>query len=69
MWDWWRIIEFVNEYKLKDLRFCTQQFSKDANWKMLLWLAFVLSKQYSDKLSDDVSKRNKKRRKRNTSLL
>jgi len=56
MWDWWRIIEFVDENKLKDLRFCTQQFSKDANWKMLLWLAFVLSKQYSDKLSDDVSR-------------
>ena len=37
MWDWWRIIEFVDEDKLKDLRFCTQQFSKDANWKMLLW--------------------------------
>lgn len=56
MWDWWRIIEFVDKDNLTDLRFCTQQFSKDANGKMLLWLAFVLLKQYSDKLSADISR-------------
>ena len=53
-----QIIELVDEGTIKDLRFCTQQFSRDANGKMLLGLAFVLSKQYSDKLSDDVKRGN-----------
>ena len=42
-----QIIELVDSGEIKDLKFCTQQFSKDANGKMLLGLAFVLSKQYS----------------------
>jgi DNA invertase Pin-like site-specific DNA recombinase len=55
-----QIIELVDSRTIKDLRFCTQQFSRDANGKMLLGLAFVLSKQYSDKLSDDVRRGNEK---------
>lgn len=56
MWDAARIIDYIDDDSLTDLRFCTQQFSKDANGIMLLWLSFVLSKQYSDKLSSDVSR-------------
>lgn len=58
MGDGGRIIELVDDDSITDLRFCTQQFSKDANGKMLLGLAFVLSKQYSDKLSGDVIRGN-----------
>jgi hypothetical protein len=50
------LIDMVDRGVISDLRFCTQQFSKDANGKMLLGMAFVLSKQYSDKISDDVSR-------------
>lgn len=56
MGDGGRIIELVDTGDIADLRFCTQRFSKDANGKMLLGLAFVLSKQYSDKLSEDVTR-------------
>lgn len=58
MGDGGKIIELVDSDDITDLRFCTQQFSKDANGKMLLGLAFVLSKQYSDKLSTDVKRGN-----------
>lgn len=61
MGDGGKIIEMVDSGVIKDLGFCTQQFSKDANGKMLLGLSFVLSKQYSDKLSDDVKRGNMKR--------
>ncbi len=45
------IIDMVDSETLKDLKFVTHHFTKDANGKMLLGMAFVLSKQYSDKLS------------------
>lgn len=61
MGDGGLIIDLVDEGVIKDLKFCTQQFSRDANGKMLLGLSFVLSKQYSDKLSDDVTRGNRKR--------
>lgn len=50
------IIDMIDEGEIKDLRFVTHHFSPDANGKMLLGMAFVLSKQYSDKLSQDVSR-------------
>ena len=50
------IIDMVDEDLIKDMRFVTHHFSKDANGKMLLGMAFVLSKQYSDKLSQDVTR-------------
>ncbi len=49
-------IDMVDHDIIKDLRFCTQHFSTDANGKMLLGMAFVLGKQYSDKISDDVGR-------------
>lgn len=50
------VINMVDEGQIKDLKFSTHHFTKDANGKMLLGMAFVLSKQYSDKLSQDVTR-------------
>src|SRR3989338_4001808 len=50
------IIDMIDEDIIKDLKFVTHHFTKDANGKMLLGMAFVLSKQYSDKLSQDVTR-------------
>ncbi|MBU1323574.1 MAG: recombinase family protein [Elusimicrobia bacterium] len=50
------IINLVDEDVLKDLKFKTHFFTKDANGKMLLGMAFVLSKQYSDDLSQKVGR-------------
>lgn len=50
------IIDMVDQGVIKDLKFATHFFTKDANGKMLLGMAFVLSKQYSDKLSQDVTR-------------
>lgn len=50
------LIDMVDEGLVKDLKFVTHHFTPDANGKMLLGMAFVLSKQYSDKLSQDVTR-------------
>lgn len=50
------VIDMIDEVIIKDLKFVTYQFTPDPNGKMLLGMAFVLSKQYSDKLSQDVTR-------------
>lgn len=50
------LIDMLDEDVLKDIRFHSHQFSNDANGKMLLGMLFVFSKQYSDDLSDKVSR-------------
>ncbi len=50
------VIDMIDEDIIKDLKFVTHHFTKDANGLMMLGLAFVLSKQYSDKLSQDVTR-------------
>jgi site-specific DNA recombinase len=50
------MINMLDEGVLKDIRFHSHQFSNDANGKMLLGMLFVFSKQYSDDLSDKVSR-------------
>lgn len=50
------IIDLLDKSIIKDLKFVSFMFENNASGKMLLGLAFVLSKQYSDKLSDDVSR-------------
>lgn len=50
------VIDMLDEDVLKDIRFHSHQFSNDANGKMLLGMLFVFSKQYSDDLSDKVSR-------------
>lgn len=50
------IIDMIDQDQIKDLKFVTHYFTKDANGKMLLGMAFVLSKQYSDDLSQKVTR-------------
>ena len=48
------IIDMIDERIIQDMKFVTHPFSPDANGKMLLGMAFVLSKQYSDNLSQNI---------------
>lgn len=50
------IIDMLDEGSLKDLYFVTHYFTNNASGKMLLGMAFVLSKHYSDDLSQKVTK-------------
>lgn len=45
------IIDMIDEGFFADLKFVAHQFTPDVNGKMLLGVAFVLPKQYSDDLS------------------
>lgn len=56
MKDAGEIIDLLDKQIIKDLRFCSFIFENNSSGKMLLGIAFVLSKQYSDKLSDDVKR-------------
>ncbi len=49
------IIEMIDLEQIQDLHFKTYQFENNPNGKMLLGILFATSKQYSDKLSVDVS--------------
>lgn len=51
-----RIIDMIDTGQIVDLKFVTHHFTKDANGKMLLGMSFVLSKQYSDDLSQKVTR-------------
>lgn len=61
MLEWWELIDLVDR-DLIDLKYTNFYFEPTASWKMMLWIWFVFSKQYSDKLSEDTE------RWRNTSL-
>lgn len=50
------IIDLIDQGIIQDLKFKTHYFTKDANGLMLLGMAFVLSKQYSDDLSQKVTR-------------
>lgn len=50
------IIDMIDEGLIKDLKFVTHHFTNDTSGKMLLGIAFVMSKEYSDKLSQDVKR-------------
>ncbi len=52
------IIEMLDLSQIQDLRFCTYDFDNSPDGKMLLGILFATSKQYSDKLSVDVSRGN-----------
>ena len=54
------VIDLIDKHIIKDLKFPSFSFINDTSGKMLLGITFVLSKEYSDKLSDDVSRGNKK---------
>jgi DNA invertase Pin-like site-specific DNA recombinase len=55
------IIDLLDKGILKDLRFATSTFENSPTGKMLLGISFVLSKQYSEHLSESVSRGNKKK--------
>ncbi len=54
------IIDLVDKQIIRDLKFVSFTFQNDTSGKMLLGITFVLSKEYSDKLSDNVSRGNKR---------
>lgn len=53
-----RIVQFLDDAKLTDLKFSSFHFTNDASGKMMLGIAFALSKHYSEKLSVDVRRGN-----------
>ncbi len=62
------IIDLLDQNKLKEnkeqwktilsVKYPNFHFEDNASWKMMLWIWFVFSKQYSDKLSDDITRWN-----------
>ncbi len=56
MKDAGEIIDLIDKGIIKDIQFCSFIFENNTAGKMLLGIAFVLSKQYSDKLSDDITR-------------
>ena len=55
MLEWWELIDLVDQW-LVDLKYVNFYFENNASWKMMLWIWFVFSKQYSDKLSEDIQR-------------
>ncbi len=53
------IIDLLDKGILKDLRFATFTFENSPTGKMLLGISFVLSKQYSEHLSESINRGNK----------
>ena len=53
------IIDLIDKNIIKDLKFVSFMFENTASGKMFLGITFAISKQYSDKLSDDVSRGNR----------
>jgi site-specific DNA recombinase len=55
------IIDLLDKGVLKDLRFATSTFENSPTGKMLLGISFVLSKQYSEHLSESVTRGNRRK--------
>ena len=53
------IIDLIDKDIIKDMQFASFSFMNTASGKMLLGFQFVMSKEYSDKLSDDVKRGNR----------
>lgn len=60
MKDAGEIIDLLDTGTLRDLRFATSTFENNPTGKMLLGISFVLSKQYSEHLSESVIRGNKR---------
>jgi DNA invertase Pin-like site-specific DNA recombinase len=54
------IIDLVDRGILKDLRFAKSSFENTPNGKMILGISFVLSKHYSEHLSESVDRGNRR---------
>lgn len=55
--EWWELIDYVDQW-IVTLKYSNFHFDPNASGKMMLGIRFVFSKQYSDKLSEDVGKWN-----------
>lgn len=55
------IIDLLDKGILKDLKFATSSFENSPTGKMLLGISFVLSKQYSEHLSESVTRGNRRK--------
>ncbi len=55
------IIDFLDKGVIKDLRFATSTFENSPTGKMLLGMSFVMSKQYSEHLSESVERGNRRK--------
>jgi len=60
MKDAGEIIDLVDKSIIKDLKFVSFNFENTPSGKMLLGITFVLSKEYSDKLSENVNRGNRR---------
>ena len=60
MKDAGEVIDLVDKQIIKSLKFVSFTFENNTSGKMLLGMTFVLSKQYSDHLSDSVSRGNQR---------
>jgi len=54
------IIDLLDKNIIKDLKFFSYTHTNDASGKMLLGITFVMSKQFSDNLSDSVTRGNRR---------
>lgn len=54
------IIDLLDKGILKDLQFATSTFENSPTGKMLLGISFVLSKQYSEHLSENIKRGNRR---------
>ncbi|MFH1365999.1 MAG: recombinase family protein [Patescibacteria group bacterium] len=59
MKDAGEVIDLLDKSIIKDLKFVSFSFENNTSGKMLLGITFVLSKQYSDHLSDNVHRGNR----------
>ncbi len=55
------IIDMLDRFMIKDLQFATSVFDNTPTGKILLGISFVLSKQYSEHLSESVTRGNNRR--------
>jgi DNA invertase Pin-like site-specific DNA recombinase len=60
MKDAGEIIDMLDTGLLKDLKFPTATFENNPTGKMMLGISFVLSKQYSEHLSESVTRGNRR---------
>ena len=67
MVEGWILIDCVDR-ELVDLKYTNFHFEPTASGKMMLGIWFVFSKQYSDKLSEDISRGNQSKKDRWKSL-
>lgn len=67
MMEWWELIDLVDQW-LVDLKYTNFHFEPTASGKMMLGIWFVFSKQYADKLSEDITRGNKSKKEQGKSL-